>query len=110
MGIGVNIGNDGLAAMFESKKNIPSEQLAADDAFWKQIRSHYLLKSDYINLENGYYNFLPQPILEKYIAHIREVNFQGSYYMRTVQYDNKKRIAAKLALIAGCTAEELIIT
>jgi selenocysteine lyase/cysteine desulfurase len=30
--------------------------------------------------------------------------------MRTVQYDNKKRIAAKLALIAGCTAEELIIT
>jgi selenocysteine lyase/cysteine desulfurase len=110
MGIGVNIGNDGLAAMFESKKNIPSEQLAADDAFWKQIRTHYLLKSDYINLENGYYNFLPQPILEKYIAHIREVNFQGSYYMRTVQYDNKKRIAAKLALIAGCTAEELIIT
>ena len=110
MGIGVNIGNDGLAAMFESKKNIPSEQLAADDAFWKRIRTHYLLKSDYINLENGYYNFLPQPILEKYIAHIREVNFQGSYYMRTVQYDNKKRIAAKLALIAGCTAEELIIT
>jgi len=38
------------------------------------------------------------------------VNYQGSYYMRTVQFDNKKNIAARLAGIAGCLPEELVIT
>jgi selenocysteine lyase/cysteine desulfurase len=84
--------------------------LAKDEDFWTSIRNQYLLKPDYINLENGYYNFLPQPILNKFIEHIKEVNYQGSYYMRTVQFDNKKKIAARLAGIAGCLPEELIIT
>jgi selenocysteine lyase/cysteine desulfurase len=41
---------------------------------------------------------------------VREINFQGSYYMRTVQFDNKKSMAAKLAEVAGCSSDELIIT
>lgn len=109
-GIGSALGMDALATVFQSHAHISSEILAINEDFWKKIREDYLLKPDYINLENGYYNFLPQPTLEKYINHIREVNLQGSYYMRTVQFDNKKRIAAKLAALAGCSAEELIIT
>jgi selenocysteine lyase/cysteine desulfurase len=48
--------------------------------------------------------------LENLIRHVREVNYQGSYYMRTVQWDNKKAVAAKLANLGGCSPEELIIT
>lgn len=109
-GIGASLGMDALAALFETRKNTSAAALAADDQFWNQIRSQYMLKPDYINLENGFYNFIPQPTLEKYIQHIRDINYQGSYYMRTVQRDNKKRMAAKLAAVAGCSAEELIIT
>jgi len=86
------------------------DQLADDETFWAGVRGGYKLKPDYINLENGYYCFLPQETLEKFITHVREVNYQGSYYMRTVQWDNKKAIAAKLAVLAGCSADELIIT
>ena len=109
-GIGATLGMDALAALFETKKHSSAAALAADDQFWNQIRSQYMLKPDYINLENGFYNFIPQPTLEKYIQHIRDINYQGSYYMRTVQRDNKKRMAAKLAAVAGCSPEELIIT
>ena len=109
-GIGSSIGMDALAALFESKKNVSVEKLASDDAFWKKIRSQYLLKTDYINFENGYYNIIPQPTLEKYIQHIRDVNLHGAYYMRTVQVENKNRMAAKLAELAGCRSDELIIT
>ena len=84
--------------------------LAEDNAFWEQIRQQYILKPDYINLENGYYNFLPQPILNKYIEHIKEINYQGSYYMRTVQWENKQKSVIALAEIAGCSPDELIIT
>ena len=109
-GIGATLGMDALAALFETKKHSSAAALAADEPFWNQIRSQYMLKPDYINLENGFYNFIPQPTLEKYIQHIRDINYQGSYYMRTVQRDNKKRMAAKLAAVAGCSPEELIIT
>lgn len=109
-GIGATLGMDALASLFDAKKNVSATALAADDAFWKNIRNQYVLKPDYINLENGFYNFIPQPTLEKYIEHIRHINFHGSYYMRTVQRDNKKRMAAKLAEVAGCSPDELIIT
>jgi selenocysteine lyase/cysteine desulfurase len=86
------------------------ESAAGDEDFWAEIRGGYKLKPDYINLENGYYCFLPQETLENHIRHIREVNYQGSYYMRTVQIENKKKAAARLAELAGCSPEELVIT
>lgn len=86
------------------------EALANDEKFWAGIRKGYKLKPDYINLENGYYCFLPQETLDKYLDHIREVNMQGSYYMRTVQVENKKKVVAKLAELAGCSTSEIAIT
>ena len=91
-------------------EKISPGELAGDETFWEGIRKEYKIKPDYINLENGYYCFLPQETLENFIQHVRDVNYQGSYYMRTVQWDNKKAMAAKLAALAGCSVDELIIT
>jgi len=99
-----------VEAAVKTFEHVPSADLAKEEDFWASIRGGYKLKPDYINLENGYYCFMPQEILEHYISHIREVNYQGSYYMRTVQWDNKRKAAARLAELAGCSAEELIIT
>jgi selenocysteine lyase/cysteine desulfurase len=99
-----------FSKILENSKHIPEDELAQDDTFWNSIRGGYKLKPDYINLENGYYNFMPTEILEKYIEHVKEINYQGSFYLRTVQFDNKKRIAAKLSELFGCKDDELIIT
>lgn len=93
----------------ESKADLPYPKID-DESFWERIRQDYLLKPDYINLENGYYNFVPQPILNKYIEHIKNVNYEASYYMRTVQWDNKNKAAARLARLVNCSEKELIIT
>jgi len=85
-------------------------ELASDETFWAQVRSGYRLKPDYINLENGYYCFMPQESLENYLHHVREINYQGSYYMRTVQWSNKQYITEQLAELAGCDPGELAIT
>jgi selenocysteine lyase/cysteine desulfurase len=95
---------------FGKYSNHSSLELADDEVFWDGVRKGYRLKPDYINLENGYYCFLPQETLESFIAHILDVNYQGSYYMRTVQWENKKKMSTKLADIAGCSPDELIIT
>lgn len=110
LGLGGMLSLDNLAELVKSKSAVSSTDLAGDEEFWASIRKGYKLKPAFINLENGYYNFLPEQTLEKFINHVREINFQGSYYMRTVQFDNKKSMAVKLAAVAGCSPDELIIT
>jgi len=99
-----------VAAHLAPYRDIPAGQLARDEEFWTGIRAGYKLKPDYINLENGYYNIQPQEILEAFMQHIKEVNYEGSYYMRTVQFERKAAIAGRLARVAGCEPDEIIIT
>src|SRR6185436_13685052 len=102
-----NISLMGVAPVFSNIDNwvnkyehsLP-EELAADEPFWDGIRNGYRLKPDYINLENGYYSFLPQETLENFIGHIRETNYQAAYYMRTKRFDDKRAMAEKLATLA----------
>lgn len=110
LGLGISPSVNAMEKLLQSVAHLPSEVVAKDEDFWAKIRGGYKLKPDYINLENGYYCFLPQETLDSYINHIREINYQGSYYMRTVQWDNKKAMAAKLAELAGCSKDEMIIT
>lgn len=110
MGFGGITSFDALGKIVDSISQLTSNEVAGDENFWTTIRNGYNLKPDYINLENGYYCILPQETLENYIQHIRDVNYQGSFYMRTVQFENKKTMATKLAGLAGCLPEELIIT
>jgi selenocysteine lyase/cysteine desulfurase len=109
-GLGSMLSLEGIAQAVNNVSAVPFTTLAGDEDFWASIRNGYRLKPDYINLENGYYNFLPEQVLEKFIEHVREVNYQGSYYMRNFQVKTRKSMAAKLAAIAGCSPDELIIT
>jgi selenocysteine lyase/cysteine desulfurase len=85
-------------------------EIAQNEDFWTEIRKAYRIKPDYINLENGYYCFAPQETLEAFVGNVREINYQGSYYMRTRQFDDKAEVRSKLAALAGCSTEEIIIT
>lgn len=93
-----------------SESREPYDGFATEEDFWKRIRMDYALKPEYINLENGYYNIAPIPTINKFLEHVKHVNYQGSHYMRTVQWENKKKIAARLAKLVGCDPETLIIT
>jgi len=110
--IGLNslLGFSALGKMIDEIAHLPAGDVAKDEHFWAAIRGDYRLKKEYINLESGYYNIMPMQIQERYLQHIRRVNKEGAYYMRTVQAENKRRVNEKLAELAGCTADELIIT
>ena len=84
--------------------------LAGDETFWATLRTKYRLKPDYINLEHGFYSIQSNDVLDAFIANVREVNYQGSYYMRTVQAADKLAARTRLAAMAGCSPDELIIT
>lgn len=110
MSVAAPLGFAHVRAAVAGVQHLGMTQVASDEDFWLKVRGDYKLKPDYINLENGYYCFMPQHTMEHLIEHMRHVNYQGSHYMRTVQWDNKKKVAGKVAEVVGCTAEEVVIT
>ncbi len=110
LGIGAPMAFPHLEKALAKVKHKADVEVAEDEDFWSSIRSGFKLKPDYINLENGYYCMLPEETLEKFISQVREVNYQASWYMRTVQWDNKQAMVGKLAKMAGCQSDELVIT
>jgi selenocysteine lyase/cysteine desulfurase len=105
-GLGLLIG-DSLWAKYSA---MPAPALAAQEPFWDSIRDKYRLKPDYINLENGYFSMQSQPVLEAFVEKVRYINHEASYYYRTRLIPDKAAVRDKLAALAGCTPQELIIT
>ena len=110
LGLGSLVSFSALGKVMEAVAHVPPAELAQDEEFWATIRRGYTINSAYINLENGYYCIQPKEIFDRYIEHLKEVNLEGAHYMRTVQEPNKKAAGKKLAALAGCSTEELIIT
>ncbi|MCB9245657.1 MAG: aminotransferase class V-fold PLP-dependent enzyme [Flavobacteriales bacterium] len=101
---------EGMARAFEPVDRLNGSELAQAEDFWASIRTQFLLKTEYINLENGYYCMLPIPLLEKYLDHVRNVNLQGSWYMRNTQHIDKVRITELLAAFIEAEPGEVAIT
>ena len=92
----------------KDKFNLPP--FMTEDDFWKIVRGHYSLKADYINLENGYYNIIPNPTLYKYIEHVKTINFEGSYYMRNSLEDDNLKLRKRISNWLSCDKKNIIIT
>jgi selenocysteine lyase/cysteine desulfurase len=99
-----------LSAIFARVEGVAAAELAPDEKFWAQVRSKFKLNKDWINLENGYYCYQPEENLSKFFQHARDINLQASWYMRNKRIADKARVSARLAQMAGCKPEELIIT
>ncbi|MEO6597582.1 MAG: aminotransferase, partial [Planctomycetota bacterium] len=104
--LGLMCGSDLVARL----SALPPAALAKEDPFWDAVRANYTLVPDYVNLESGYFSMQAKPVLEAFLGHVRDVNRQASHYMRTVAVANKERVQSRLAALAGCGADELIVT
>lgn len=108
---GAAIGTPLFFSSWNTRSHSASRFSDTSDAIdWNQVREDYELKPDYINLESGYYNIIPKPTLEVFLEKVRMVNREGSYYMRTIQWENKKRITARLSALVGCSEDTVAIT
>ena len=107
---GVTIGAMLGERMWARAAALPPEVLAEDEEFWKALRGKWVLGAERINLENGYYSMQATPVLEAFLGHVRAVNAQGAFYMRTRQTADKLAVRERLAALAGCSSGELVIT
>lgn len=83
--------------------------LAKNENFWKEIQKVYRISPDFINLENGYYSMVADPVLEAQLAYLKDINANHSYYMRRKHNTDRIRVLEQVAALAGCSTDELLL-
>ena len=68
------------------------KKITKRDELWEVVRSQYNLNPDYINLESGFYNIIPNPTLTSFIDHVKRINYEGSFYMRNYLEKDKEQV------------------
>jgi selenocysteine lyase/cysteine desulfurase len=85
------------------------EAVAADEDYWSVIQQGYSVDSNLIILNNG--GVSPSPrIVQDAVERYNKLSNQGpSYYMWRILDQGREPLRQKLAVLAGCSAEEIAI-
>lgn len=96
-----------LASEWKAKAHVSGEVLAKDEDFWWMIKQAYTASPNMINLNNG--GVSPQPkIVQEAEAHYNRLsNEVPGYYMWRILGKMREGVRNKLAILAGCSPEEI---
>ena len=56
--------------------------MAKDETFWEKVRARYDIQNEIINLEQGYWGKMSNPVQQAFFEHTRRVNREMSWYAR----------------------------
>lgn len=90
-------------------QQLTPEQAAADEDFWMVIQQAYTVNSNLIILNNG--GVSPSPrIVQEAVERYNKLSNEGpSYYMWRILDQGREPLRQKLALLAGCSPEEIAV-
>jgi isopenicillin-N epimerase len=77
-------------------------RLAQDEAFWRDVATHYRRIEGIIDLEHGYWGKMAAPVEEAYLAATRKVNQEMAVYARGEYGADLRESTARVACSAGC--------
>ena len=89
--------------------NLDPVAVAEDEDFWNFIREQYTVSPNIINLNNGGVSPQPKPVQDAHIRFYQYCNEAPSYYMWRILDQGREPLRAKIAEMAGCSAEEIAI-
>jgi selenocysteine lyase/cysteine desulfurase len=85
------------------------EQAATDEDYWSVIQQSYTVNSNLIILNNGGVSPSPRIVQEALERYNRLSNEGPSYYMWRILDQGREPLRQKLALLAGCSPEEIAV-
>ncbi|MBO9564589.1 MAG: aminotransferase class V-fold PLP-dependent enzyme [Niastella sp.] len=99
----------GLDRALQQAADTPPDKLASDEDFWYYVQQSYTVSPTIINLNNG--GVAPSPkTVQETMKQLHDLSNQApSYYMWRVIDQGREPLRNKLALLAGCSAEEVAI-
>jgi isopenicillin-N epimerase len=85
-------------------------QLARDEDLWRAVARQYQVSPGFLNLENGYYGIMPEPVRRAYHHNVDQLNQRNSYLLRTTYKAQAEQARQRIAAVAGVSAEEIALT
>jgi len=98
-----------ISAANLSVRNLSPLQLAADEKYWSIIQQAYTTNASIINLNNGGVSPSPRVVQEAVERYNKLSNEGPSYFMWQVLDQGREPLREKLAELAGCKAEEIVV-
>lgn len=87
-----------------------ASDLAADTAYWDQVRGLYAVTGDITNLENGYWGIMAEPVRREYQRLTDMVNRDNSFYARAKSGPDLEAVRQAVAAAVGAAPEEIALT
>jgi selenocysteine lyase/cysteine desulfurase len=84
--------------------------LARDEAFWREVATHYDRTEGILNLEHGYWGKMSRSVQSTYLDALRMVNAQNSFYARKDYADDEAEATRRVAAALGAQEDEIVIT
>lgn len=83
---------------------------ANDESFWKEIRAQFCTSTNLINLNNAALSPQPVVVQQEHYRNDQYSNEGPSYFMWEKLDSQRENLRNKLAIIAGCEANEIAIS
>lgn len=90
-------------------REVKAEDLAQDEDFWHLVRQAYTSSPNYINLNSGGVSPHTRQVAEAVQAYTRNANEAPALVMWRSMRRERKSVRRRLALMAGCSPEEIAI-
>lgn len=101
------------AASWESAgrkiESLSPQAAATDEDYWSVIQQSYTVNSNLIILNNGGVSPSPRVVQEAVERYNKMTNEGPSYYMWRILDQGREPLRQKLALLAGCSPEEIAV-
>lgn len=83
------------------------QQVARDEAFWKQVAERYRVKDGVTNMEAGFFGMMALPVLEAYHRNIDRANRDSSFFARREFPALQQQVRARVAEFIGSRPTEI---
>ncbi|MDA0637459.1 aminotransferase class V-fold PLP-dependent enzyme [Nonomuraea sp. MCN248] len=91
-------------------RGVTPGELARDERFWAAVARQFRVSPDFVNLENGYYGIMPEPVKGAYHRNVDHLNELSSHLLRTTFKPRADEVRDRLAALLGVTRNEIALT
>lgn len=99
-----------VAASPAAPTGVATERLAGDEGFWGAVAREYRVSADFVNLENGYYGIMPEPVRRAYHRNTDHLNEVSSHLLRTTYKGQADQVRQRIATLLGVSMKEIALT
>jgi isopenicillin-N epimerase len=89
---------------------LPLDVLARDETYWHTVAAQYDVTTEAVQLENGYWGVMANPVRAAFDRHHQMINHRASVYARREFDGDLERVRQRVAIKLGVSSEEIVLT